>query len=122
MRLLIPLRRLALFAALGSPLLAASFDFPAATCRIQIGAQSTHFITGQDGRAIVIDGKPAIAGERQNSLMRVNWLVAPVEGIGDEYVFIVRRPGQKPKTFAVIFKGGHTQVALEDKLSIEIED
>jgi hypothetical protein len=122
MRTHIPLRWFTLFVAFGAPLLAASFDFPSATCRIQIGAQTTHFAASQGGRDILIDGKPALAGERLNSLMRVNWIIAPVEGIGDEYVFIVRRPGQKPKTYSVVFKGGHTQVAMEDKLVIEIED
>jgi hypothetical protein len=122
MRPLLPLRWLTLFLALGAPLLAASFDFPSATCRIQIGAQTTHFAASQGGRDILIDGKPALAGERLNSLMRVNWIIAPADGVGDEYVFIVRRPGQKPKTYSVVFKGGHTQVAAEDKLLIEIED
>jgi hypothetical protein len=122
MRHLLPLRWVTLFFALGSPLLAAALDFPSATCRIQIGAQTTHFAASQGGRDILIDGKPALAGERLNSLMRVNWIIAPSDGVGDEYVFIVRRPGQKPKTYAVVFKGGHAQVASEDKLLIEIED
>jgi hypothetical protein len=116
------LRSLALFIALGSPLFAASLDFPSATSRIQIGAQTTHFTAAQAGRDVLVDGKPALAGERLNSLMRVNWVIAPVEGIGDEYVFVVRRPGQKPKTYSVVFKGGYTQVAIEDRLGIEIED
>ena len=54
--------------------------------------------------------------------MRVSWIIAPVEGIGDEYVFVVRRPGQKPKTYSAIFKDGYTLVATEDKLLIEIEN
>ena len=104
------------------PLFAGSIDFPAAVCRIQIGAQATKFTVGGAAQQITVDGQPAFAGERLNSLMRVNWIVAPVDGIGDEYVFIVRRPGQKPKTYSTVFKGGYTQVVLEDKLSIEIED
>jgi hypothetical protein len=113
------LRHLALLAVLGSPLLA--LDFPAAVCRLKIGAQETSFTVGESGRPITIDGKPARAGERRNSLMRVNWIIAPVDGVGDEYVFTVRRPLQKPRTFSAVFKGGYLQVAAAEDLLIEVE-
>lgn len=122
LRRLASLRLHSLLLLAGTPLLASSLDFPAAVCRIQIGAQATKFTAGSSGQQIMIDGQPAFAGERLNSLMRVNWIVAPADGVGDEYVFIVRRPGQKPKTYSAVFKGGYAQVVLEEKLSIEIED
>ncbi len=122
MRSPLPLHAIALSLVIGSPLFAASLDFPATTCSIQIGAQTTRFAAAQAGRDIVIDGKPALAGERVNTLMRVNWVIAPIEGIGDEYVFVVRRPGQKTKTYSAVFKGGRAEVAVDDKLLIEIED
>ena len=106
----------------GSLSAATTLDFPAATCRVQIGGQAIHFPAAKAGQEIMIDGRPALTDERVNTLMRVSWIIAPVEGIGDEYVFVVRRPGQKPKTYSAIFKGGYVSVASEDKLLIEIEN
>jgi hypothetical protein len=53
--------------------------------------------------------------------MRVSWIIAPVEGIGDEYVFTVRRPLQKPRVYTAIFKGGYLQIAADENLLIEVE-
>ena len=108
--------------AAAASVFAASLDFPAATCRIKIGAQTTHFSAASAGRSIAIDGQPAQAGERLNSLMRVNWIIAASNEVGDEYVFTVRRPGEKPKTYSAVFKGGYLQLVSDDKLLIEIED
>lgn len=113
---------LPLFAAVGHAL-GAPLDFPAATCRIQIGAQATKFAAADSGRAVGIDGQQAFAGERLNSLMRVNWIISAIPGVGDEYVFIVRRPKEdKPRTYSAVFKGGYLKLVDEDKLLIEIED
>ena len=122
MNLRASLRLLPFLAITCGSLSAATLDFPATTCRVQIGAQTTHFSAAKAGQEILIDGRPALTDERVNTLMRVSWIIAPVEGIGDEYVFVVRRPGQKPKTYSAIFKGGYTLVATEDKLLIEIEN
>lgn len=117
-----PVRFLSLLVATAIPALAGSLDFPAATCRIKIGAQTTHFSAASAGRPITIDGQPAQAGERLNSLMRVNWTIAASTEIGDEYVFVVRRPGEKPKTYSAVYKGGYLQLVSDDKLLIEIEE
>lgn len=116
------LRLVPLLALASGGLLAAPLDFSEATCRVVIGAQSFVFPAGEAGKEITIDGKPAQAGERRNSLMRVNWIIAPIEGIGDEYVFVIRRPNQKPRTYAATFKGGYLQIAAEEHLLIEVED
>jgi hypothetical protein len=99
----------------------AGLDFPQATCRIKIGAQTISFPVGDSGGTMTIDGKPARTGERRNSLMRVSWIIAPIEGIGDEYVFTVRRPLQKPRTYSAVFKGGYAQLAAEEDLLIEVD-
>ena len=113
---------LPLLVAIAGPVCAASLDFPDATFRIQIGTQATKSPANAAGREILIDGKPALAGERLNCLMRVNWIVAPIPGVGDEHVIIVRRPDEKPRTYSGVFKGGYLKLVDEQKLLVEIEE
>lgn len=108
------------FLGIGS-LAAADLDLPEATCRIKIGAQTIRFTPGELPQTKLIDGNHAKVGERRNSLMRVEWIIAPVEGIGDEYLFVVRRPNRKAQIHSAIFKGGYLQVAAEENLLIELE-
>lgn len=115
------LRFVALLLLAATGLAANTLDFPTATFRVRIGSQATTFTAQSGGATIPIDGKNAITGERRHSLMRVKWIIAPIEGVGDEYVFIVRRPNQKPRTLSAIFKGGYTQISDANDLLIEIE-
>ena len=118
-----PLRLGTLLLAVTAPAFAAvSLDFPSVTFRIQIGAQATKSTASEAGREILIDGKPALTGERLNSLMRVNWIVAPIPGIGDEYVIVVHRPSEKPRTYSGVFKGGYLKLVDDQKLLVEIEE
>ena len=116
-------RVLPLLAAI-SPVLAAPLDFPSASFRVQIGTQATKVSASAAGRPMTIDGQPhAFFGERNNTLMRVTWIISPVPGIGDEYVITVHHPGEeKPRTYSGVFKGGYLRLVDEKKLLVEIEN
>jgi hypothetical protein len=97
-------------------------DFPDATFRIKIGSQTMVFHANAQAKEIKIDGKSVKVGEVISNSTKIDWLVAPSAEVGDEYVFVVYRPKQNPKTYSAVFKSGYLSVMSQDELSIEIEN
>lgn len=119
------LRLLALLFSLtvaGNAFAADALDFPAAVFRVKIGTQTATYRAADAGKEIKIDGHDVRTGEVISSAVKIAWIAAPSVEVGDEYVFIVRRPNQKPKTYSVVFKGGYSAVVSAEDLSIEIEN
>ncbi len=97
-------------------------DFYDADLRIKIGSQTTVVRANSQGREMNIDGKSVRTGEILSNGTKIEWLIAPSVEVGDEYVIVVRRAKEKPKTYSAIFKSGHLLVVSQDDLTIEIEN
>ena len=97
-------------------------DFPDAAFRIKIGSQATVVRANSQAKEMKVDGKSVRIGEIISNSMKVEWLIAPSVEVGDEYVFVVRRAKEKPKTYSVVFKSGYLLVVSQDDLTIEIEN
>lgn len=97
-------------------------DFPNAAFRIKIGNQATVVRANSQAKEMKIDGKDVRIGEILSNAMKIEWLIAPSTEVGDEYVFVVRRAKEKPKTYSAVFKSGYLLVVSQDDLTIEIEN
>ena len=98
-------------------------DFGTAVCRIKIGSQATLIHADAPAKEIKLDGRAVRAGEIISNALKVEWLIAPSPAaVGDEYVFVIRQPKEKPKTYSAVFKGGYLLVTQQDNLVIEIEN
>jgi len=97
-------------------------DFSDAAFRVKIGSQATVVRANSQAKEMKIDGKNVRIGEILSNGMKIEWLIAPSTEVGDEYVFVVRRAKDKPKTYSVIFKSGHLLVVSQDDITIEIEN
>src|SRR4051812_844525 len=100
-----------------SALAADPLDFPDAAFRIKIGSQATVIRANSPAKEMKIDGKTVRIGEIISNSMKIEWLIAPSQEVGDEYVFVVRRAKEKAKTYSVVFKSGYLVVASQDDLT-----
>jgi hypothetical protein len=97
-------------------------DFSDAAFRVKIGSQATVIRANGQAKEMKIDGKNVRIGEISSNGIKLEWLIAPSVEVGDEYVFVVRRAKEKPKTYSAIFKSGYLLVVSQDGLTIEIEN
>ena len=99
-----------------------ALDFPDAAFRIKFGGQSMVVRANSQAKEMRIDGKSVRIGEFISNSTKVEWLISPAHEVGDEYVFVVRRFKEKPKTYSVIFKSGYLLVTEQADITIEIEN